>query len=325
MKVLVTGGAGFIGSNFVRMISNSTLGGFDSVTVLDKLTYAGNLKNLDLLANVQDFNFIKGDICDQNLVEGILSKVDTVINFAAESHVDRSIVSSRDFVHTNILGVQVLLDSIKNVNESIRFLQVSTDEIYGSINYGSWDESCPPLPNSPYSATKASAELLVRAYVKTYDLDCIITRSSNNYGPYHFPEKLIPLFITNLIQGRKIPIYGTGNNIRDWLHVDDHCRALDLVIKKGVTGSIYNIGGGQELTNLQITDAILNVMGKTREAIEFVADRKGHDLRYSVNWDKIKTELGYLPLITFEEGLKQTIKWFIENKDWWQPLKKADS
>ena len=325
MNILVTGGAGFIGSNFVRMIANSILDGFDSVTVLDKLTYAGNLKNLDLLANFQDYYFINGDICNQDLVEGALSGVDTVLNFAAESHVDRSIVSSREFVHTNVMGVQVLLDSIRKINKSIRFLQISTDEIYGSIKSGSWDETCPPLPNSPYSATKSAAELIVRAYVKTYGLDCIITRSSNNYGPFHFPEKLIPLFITNLIEGKKIPIYGNGDNVRDWLHVDDHCRALDLVIKKGKTGSIYNIGGGQELTNLQITNMILGLMGKSDNFIEYVEDRKGHDLRYSVNWDRIRTELGYLPLISFEEGLKQTIAWYLENEDWWKPLKKTVS
>lgn len=325
MKILVTGGAGFIGSNFVRMISDSSIIGFESVTVLDKLTYSGNINNLALPNKIHDFHFIEGDICDQDLVKKIISKVDVVINFAAESHVDRSIVSSSEFVQTNIMGVQVLLDEIKNAKKSIRFLQVSTDEIYGSIEAGSWDENSPMLPNSPYSATKASAELLVRSYVQTYGLDCVITRCSNNYGPYHFPEKLIPLFVTNLIEGKKIPIYGLGHNVRDWLHVDDHCRALELVIGKGLPGNTYNIGGGRELTNLEITNLILELMNKDHNSIEYVEDRKGHDHRYSVNWDKIRTELGYQPLINFEDGLKQTIEWYVENVEWWKPLKTSNS
>ena len=325
MKILVTGGAGFIGSNFVRMISNSSIVGFESVTVLDKLTYSGNINNLALPNKIHDFHFIEGDICDQDLVKKIISKVDVVINFAAESHVDRSIVSSSEFVQTNIMGVQVLLDEIKNAKEGIRFLQVSTDEVYGSIESGSWDENSPMLPNSPYSATKASAELLVRSYVKTYGLDCIITRCTNNYGPYHFPEKLIPLFVTNLIEGKKIPVYGQGQNVRDWLHVDDHCRALELVLRKGLAGNTYNIGGGRELTNLEITNLILELMNKDNNSIEYVEDRKGHDLRYSVNWEKIRTELGYQPLVNFEEGLKQTIQWYVENMEWWKPIKKSAS
>ena len=325
MKILVTGGAGFIGSNFVRMISNSSIVGFESVTVLDKLTYSGNINNLALPNKIHDFHFIEGDICDQDLVKKIISKVDVVINFAAESHVDRSIVSSSEFVQTNIMGVQVLLDEIKNAKEGIRFLQVSTDEVYGSIESGSWDENSPMLPNSPYSATKASAELLVRSYVKTYGLDCIITRCTNNYGPYHFPEKLIPLFVTNLIEGKKIPVYGQGQNVRDWLHVDDHCRALELVLRKGLAGNTYNIGGGRELTNLEITNLILELMNKDNNSIEYVEVRKVHDLRYSVNWEKIRTELGYQPLVNFEEGLKQTIQWYVENMEWWKPIKKSAS
>ena len=223
------------------------------------------------------------------------------------------------------MGVQVLLDEIKNAKEGIRFLQVSTDEVYGSIESGSWDENSPMLPNSPYSATKASAELLVRSYVKTYGLDCVITRCTNNYGPYHFPEKLIPLFVTNLIEGKKIPVYGQGQNVRDWLHVDDHCRALELVLRKGLAGNTYNIGGGRELTNLEITNLILELMNKDNNSIEYVEDRKGHDLRYSVNWEKIRTELGYQPLVNFEEGLKQTIQWYVENMEWWKPIKKSAS
>jgi dTDP-glucose 4,6-dehydratase len=321
MKILVTGGAGFIGSNFVRMIANSSLSGYESVTVLDKLTYAGNLDNLSLAKDYENFQFIKGDICDRELVHRLLLNTDTVINFAAESHVDRSIHDSSEFVRTNILGVQVLLDRIKNSNTNIRFLQVSTDEIYGSIDSGSWDEDCPPRPNSPYSATKASAELLVHSYGKTFGIDYLITRCSNNYGPYHFPEKLIPLFITNIIEGKKVPVYGAGKNIRDWLHVDDHCRALDLVLKKADSGAIYNVGGGQEFTNLQLTELILNLMGKDNSSIEYVEDRKGHDFRYSVDWNKIRLDLGYSPQISFDEGLSQTIEWYIENQQWWRALR----
>jgi dTDP-glucose 4,6-dehydratase len=324
VKILVTGGAGFIGSNFIRMIANSSIEDYESIIVLDKLTYAGNLNNLSSVMKNSHIRFIKGDICDQDLIRKLILGVDSIINFAAESHVDRSIRSSEVFVHSNINGVQVILDSIRNVNDRIRFLQVSTDEIYGSIDSGSWDEESPPLPNSPYSATKASAELLVRSYVKTYGLDCVITRCSNNYGPFHFPEKLIPLFITNLIEGKKVPIYGSGNNVRDWLHVDDHCRALDLVIKKGLIGNIYNIGGGRELTNLEITKSILELMGKGTEYIKYVGDRQGHDLRYSINWDKIRIELGYQPQINFDDGLRQTVEWYLDNKNWWLPLKKNE-
>jgi dTDP-glucose 4,6-dehydratase len=256
------------------------------------------------------------------LIEKVVANVDSVINFAAESHVDRSIADSKSFMETNIMGVFNLLEAIRK-HPTVRFLQVSTDEIYGSILEGSWVESDPLLPNSPYSASKASAELLVRSYVRTHNLDCIITRCSNNYGSYHFPEKLIPLFITNLIEEKKVPIYGTGANVRDWLHVKDHCLGLYLALTKGVSGETYNIGGGAELSNMEITQKILDYFEKSLDCVEFVADRLGHDFRYSVNWDKAKNQLGYEPTVSFESGLKETIEWYQMNHQWWKPLKQA--
>jgi dTDP-glucose 4,6-dehydratase len=322
MRILVTGGAGFIGSNFVRMIARGDLKEITSVTVLDKLTYAGVLSNLAEADNLNTYTFVKGDICDSKLVNSLLNEVDAVINFAAESHVDRSIAGAEDFVQTNIVGVQVLLDAIKASRKKIRFLQVSTDEVYGSIESGSWTEEWPLLPNSPYSASKAGGELLARSYQRTHNLDVVITRCSNNYGTHHFPEKLIPLFITNLLEGKKVPVYGSGLNVRDWLHVDDHCRGIYLALTQGKSGEIYNIGGGRELNNLEITDLILNSMGADKSSIEFVEDRKGHDLRYSVDWTKIKRELGYEPQVSFEDGLDKTVKWYKNNETWWKPLKK---
>jgi dTDP-glucose 4,6-dehydratase len=242
------------------------------------------------------------------------------VNFAAESHVNRSIDSSAEFIQTNVLGVQVLLDAIKDGGQKKRFIQVSTDEVYGSIESGSWKEDSPLQPNSPYSASKAGGELLARAYHRTHGLDIIVTRSSNNYGPYHFPEKLIPLFITNLIEGKKVPVYGNGKNVRDWLHVDDHCRAIHKVLFNGRSGEIYNVGGGRELTNLQMTEMIIDGMGGDTSSIEYVRDRKGHDFRYSVDWSKIHTELDYEPLVKFEVGLMETIKWYRAHEDWWKPL-----
>lgn len=321
MRLVITGAAGFIGSNFVRMISKGQFPGVKKVVVLDKLTYAGVEENLKDITNIQNYSFIKGDICDPVIVSSLVKDVDAIINFAAESHVDRSIKSTSDFVQTNIIGVQVLLDAIKNLGRKVRFLQISTDEVYGSIEFGSWKENSPLQPNSPYSASKASGEMLCRAYHKTYDLDVVITRCSNNYGPYHFPEKLIPLFITNLLQDKILPIYGTGSNVRDWLHVDDHCRGIYLALTKGKSGEIYNIGGGRELSNIEITKLILEKMNSDISKIAFVEDRKGHDFRYSVDWTKIKTELGYSPQVNFEDGLSQTIEWYENNKDWWEPLK----
>ena len=321
MKLLVTGAAGFIGSNFVRLIAKGELQSVSSLTVLDKLTYAGVRANLDLAANLSRYEFKQGDICDPVIVTDLLKGVDAVINFAAESHVDRSISGAADFVQTNIVGVQVLLDAIKASGRQIRFLQVSTDEVYGSIESGSWTEEWPLQPNSPYSASKASGELLARSYNKNHGMDVLITRCSNNYGTHHFPEKLIPLFITNLIEGKKVPVYGTGENVRDWLHVDDHCRGIYSVLMNGRSGEVYNIGGGRELKNNEITSLILEAMGADVSSIEYVEDRKGHDLRYSVDWTKINRELGYEPQVKFEDGLRGTIQWYRDNEAWWKPLK----
>jgi dTDP-glucose 4,6-dehydratase len=317
----VTGAAGFIGSNFVRMIAKGDLQGISGIKVLDKLTYAGLKENLELPENFSGYEFVQGDICDPFAVSELLREVDAVINFAAESHVDRSISGAAEFVQTNIVGVQVLLDAIKNSKREIRFLQVSTDEVYGSINSGSWTEDWPLQPNSPYSASKASGDLLARSYNRTHGIDVVITRCSNNYGTHHFPEKLIPLFITNLIEGKKVPVYGTGENVRDWLHVDDHCQGIHSVLMNGRSGEVYNIGGGRELTNNEITSLILEAMGVDESSIEYVEDRKGHDFRYSVDWTKINRELGYEPQVKFEVGLSKTIEWYRDNEAWWKPLK----
>ena len=322
MRLLITGGAGFIGSNFVRQITDGTFPGISSLIVLDKLTYAGLRINLATVGEFAGYRFVEGDICDPRVVGPLIADVDAVINFAAESHVDRSISGASDFIQTNIVGVQVLLDAIKDSGKNIRFLQVSTDEVYGSIEEGSWTEEWPLQPNSPYSASKASGELLARSYNRTHGIDIVITRCSNNYGVHHFPEKLIPLFITNLIESKKVPVYGNGKNIRDWLHVDDHCRGIYSVLMKGKSGEVYNIGGGRELTNLEITNLILKEMGADNSAIEYVEDRKGHDFRYSVDWTKINRELGYEPQVKFEDGLRKTIEWYRNNEAWWKPLKK---
>ena len=319
MRLLVTGGAGFIGSNYVRRVVNGSLPGISSVTVLDKLTYAGTLTNLKDLSS-SDYDFVQGDICDSDLLNQLLPGFDAIINFAAESHVDRSIAGAKDFVITNVLGVQTLLEATKNASVQT-FIQISTDEVYGSIENGSWPESDPLLPNSTYAASKASGDLLARSYYKTHGMDIRITRCSNNYGPNQFPEKVIPLFVTNLIEGKKIPVYGTGMNIRDWLHVDDHCSGIHSALMKGKAGEIYNIGGGLELTNLELTEKILNLMDKSDSEIEYVQDRKGHDLRYSVDWSKAQKEIGYSPQVNFAEGLLETIDWYQENESWWKPLK----
>ena len=321
MRILVTGAAGFIGSNFVRLFAKGEFQEISSITVLDKLTYAGIRENLNSVVNLSCYEFIQGDICDPAVVTTLVAEKDAVINFAAESHVDRSISSSTDFVQTNIVGVQVLLDAIKTSGKSIRFLQISTDEVYGSIRFGSWSEDSPLQPNSPYAASKASGELLARSYYRTHGMDVVITRCSNNYGTHHYPEKMIPLFITNLIEGKKVPVYGTGENVRDWLHVDDHCRGIYLALVKGISGEVYNIGGGCELKNNEITDLILESMGADKSSIEYVEDRKGHDFRYSVDWAKIKGELGYEPQVKFEDGLRETIQWYQDNHAWWKPLK----
>jgi dTDP-glucose 4,6-dehydratase len=318
MRLLITGGAGFIGSNYVRMLVKGELKGISKIIVLDKLTYAGNRRNLIDLDS-SSFEFIHGDVCDTSLVSNLSKQVDAIVNFAAESHVDRSIDSSKQFIQTNILGAHTLLEAARNSNIDI-FLQVSTDEVYGSIIEGSWDEDFPLQPNSPYAASKASADLISQTYHRTYGMDVRITRCSNNYGPYQYPEKVIPLFITNLIQGKRVPLYGQGLNVRDWLHVTDHCRGIHLVLTKGKSGDVFNIGGGRELSNLELTRVILREMGASEERIEEVSDRLGHDFRYSLNIGKIKKDLGYKPKISFEEGIRQTIEWYESHKEWWGPL-----
>jgi dTDP-glucose 4,6-dehydratase len=321
MRVLVTGAAGFIGSNFVRMFHRGDFPQISSIVGFDKLTYAGVLDNLRILERSPNFQFVKGDVCDYEHIFSSIQNVDAVINYAAESHVDRSISGAADFIKANTVGVQVMLDAIKESGKVIRFLQVSTDEVYGSIESGSWTEEWPLQPNSPYSASKASGELLARSYNKTHGMDVVITRCSNNYGTHHFPEKLIPLFITNIIEGKKVPVYGTGENVRDWLHVDDHCRGVYSVLMSGRSGEVYNIGGGRELTNNEITSLILEAMRADKSSIDYVEDRKGHDLRYSVDWTKINRELGYEPQVKFEDGLRETIQWYLDNESWWKPLK----
>jgi dTDP-glucose 4,6-dehydratase len=308
MRVLVTGGAGFIGSNFVELALTDQFPEISSIIVLDKLTYAGKLSNLSSVENNPNFEFIKGDICDVELVNELVGRVDAVINFAAESHVDRSIENSAEFITTNVLGTQVLLDAAKNLNLK-KFVQVSTDEVYGSILEGSWDEDEPLLPNSPYSASKAAADLLVRAYFVTHGLNVNITRCSNNFGPKQDPEKLIPHFILKLCRGEKVPVYGDGLNVRDWLFVDDHCQGIYLALTKGTPGEIYNIGGGTELTNLELTEMLLLLLKKNNTFIEYVPDRLGHDRRYSVNCRKIR-ELGYSPGRNFQENLHLTLSWY---------------
>ncbi len=324
MKLLVTGGAGFIGSNFVRMALTDKFPDFnvEQLTVLDLLTYAGDEENLKPVSSDKRYKFVKGDIRDLELAKKLMQEADQIVHFAAESHVDRSIEGGSEFVSTNVMGTQVLLDAARSTNIK-RFVHVSTDEVYGSISEGSWPEDHPLLPNSPYSASKAGSDLLVRAYNRTHKLDTVITRCSNNYGQYQFPEKVMPLFITNIIEGKKVPLYGNGLNVRDWLHVDDHCRGIALALTKGRAGEVYNIGGGTELTNVELTHKILKAMGVGEEFIQPVEDRKGHDLRYSVDISKINKELGYSPQVIFEEGLLQTINWYKNNEAWWKKHKQS--
>jgi len=288
------------------------------ITILDSLTYAGNLNNLPDLKTNNRLRFVKGDICDPALVDELTTETDIVVNFAAESHVDRSLLNSANFVQTNVAGTTNLLsNSLKN-GVGV-FHQVSTDEVYGSILSGSWDEEFPLRPNSPYAASKASADLIALAYAHSFGMDVRISRCSNNYGPNQHPEKLIPLAITNLIKAKKIPIYGDGLNRRDWLHVEDHCRAIELILEKGRTGQIYNVGGGFECTNLEIAAKISEIMGEGQSTIEFVKDRRGHDFRYSVNWNKLAVETGYEPKNNFNDGLSQTVDWYKNNYEWWAP------
>ncbi|SFW75824.1 dTDP-glucose 4,6-dehydratase [Amycolatopsis australiensis] len=322
MRMLVTGGAGFIGSAYVRAVLSGRYPGFepDELVVLDKFTYAGNRANLAPVAEDERLRVVAGDICDADLVARELKGLDLVVHFAAESHVDRSIAGSAEFVRTNVLGTQTLLQAALD-GEAGRFVHVSTDEVYGSIDEGSWPEDHPVAPNSPYSASKAASDLLVRAFFTTHGLNASITRCSNNYGPYQYPEKVIPLFVTNLVDGLQVPLYGDGLNVRDWLHVDDHCRGIQLVAERGRPGEVYNIGGGAELTNRELTERLLAVTGRDHTAIRPVEDRKGHDRRYSVDITKISTELGYAPRVDIGTGLRDTVDWYRNNRAWWEPLK----
>ena len=315
MKIVVTGGAGFIGSHFVRRLLKNQIQPHE-VTIIDSLTYAGNLRNIEDLMGHANLSFFEMDICDLKLPDKIFLHTDSIVNFAAESHVDRSISSSSAFVKTNIEGTHNLLTKALEYNVP-KFLQISTDEVYGSISEGSWDENFPLSPNSPYAASKASADLLVRSFNKTHGLHTNITRCSNNFGTQQFPEKLIPVIVNSLIQGNKIPIYGNGLNRRDWLSVEDHCRGIELVMNKGKPGEIYNIGGGTELTNLDLAKIILSFFGKQENLLTFVPDRKGHDSRYSVAFDKISNELGYKPEDSFVEKIQEVINWYINHPDWW--------
>jgi len=317
VKILVTGGAGFIGSHFIRKLLS--VKEVQEVLVLDNLTYAGRIENLFEFEEDARFSFVKGDIRDSKIIDELIKEKNFIVNFAAESHVDRSIADSSNFVSTNIVGTHTLLEAVKK-RTGIRYLQVSTDEVYGSIPIGHWTEDSPLLPNSPYSASKASADLLVRAFNVTYGVDTVITRCSNNFGSHQFPEKLIPLSIIKLIKGKKIQIYGNGLNVRDWLHVTDHCEGIYLALIKGKSGSVYNFGANAEKTNLEISDLILDQMGFNESNMEFVGDRLGHDLRYAVSFDKARFELGFEPRIPFEVGIKETIEWYVNNEAWWKDL-----
>jgi dTDP-glucose 4,6-dehydratase len=320
LKLLVTGGCGFIGSNFIRYMFGEHEG--VSITNLDKLTYAGNPENLRDVEGEYDFTFVRGDICDAELVGRLVADgFDAVVNFAAESHVDRSISGPAEFIQTDVFGTFTLLEACRREGTA-RYVQISTDEVYGSIEDGSFTESSPLKPNSPYSASKAGGDLLVRAYHQTYGMPVIVTRSSNNFGPYQYPEKLIPLFITNAMEDNRLPLYGDGMNVRDWLFVTDNCAAIDLVLREGEPGEIYNIGGGQERTNLEITHGILRALGKPESLIERVPDRLGHDRRYSLDFSKL-AGLGYSPRTDFENMLAETVRWYVDNRSWWEPLKAA--
>jgi dTDP-glucose 4,6-dehydratase len=325
MKVLVTGGAGFIGSHYVRTMLAGGFAGFGdaSVTVFDKLSYAGNILNLRRVADHPGFTFVEGDICDGRLLAGILPGHDYVINFAAETHVDGSISSGAAFVAANVTGVQVLAQACVEAGIQ-RLVHVSTDEVYGSVATGSASEDAPILPSSPYAASKAGGDLLALAYARTHGLDVRITRGSNTYGPYQYPEKVIPLFVTNLLEGQAVPLYGDGRHIRSWLHVDDHCRGVQLALCNGRPGGVYNVGSGVELTNVELTRMLLDRCGARWNMVTRVADRKGHDFRYSLDDSRLR-KLGYAPRTSLEAGIAATVRWYLENRDWWQPLKAASA
>ncbi|MFF5448591.1 dTDP-glucose 4,6-dehydratase [Streptomyces sp. NPDC012888] len=317
-RILVTGGAGFIGSHYVRTLLGPDGDPGTSVTVLDKLTYAGNPANVDPVRADPRFSFVHGDICDAVLVDALVAEHDQIVHFAAESHVDRSIHEASDFIRTNVSGTQTLLNAaVRHGLET--FVHVSTDEVYGSIESGSWPETHPLGPNSPYAAAKAASDLVALAFHRTHGLDLRVTRCSNNYGPYQFPEKIIPLFVTRLLDGGRVPLYGDGGNVRDWLHVDDHVRGIELVRGRGRPGEVYNIGGGTELANRELTGLLLEACGTDWSRVDFVEDRKGHDRRYSVDCTKITEELGYRPRKDFAEGLAETVAWYRANRPWWEP------
>lgn len=323
MNLLITGGAGFIGSRFTEMLLTGLIpNSYSSITVVDKLTYSGNLANLESVISTPGFRFIEADICDTEIMTQVFksSSINAVANFAAESHVDRSIASSFEFLQTNVMGTQNLLD-ISRKFEVERYLQISTDEVYGAIPEGSWNEDEPLKPNSPYSASKAGADLLVLAYGKTYGMNIGITRCCNNYGLRQFPEKIIPLFVSNLVDGKRLPIFGDGNQIREWIHVDDHCRGAFGVLENGKPGQIYNIAGTDEFENIELARKIITYFDRSEEdTFDFVADRKGHDFRYSLTGNKIRKDLGILPIVDFEAGLRETIDWYVANESWWRPL-----
>ena len=326
MKILVTGGCGFIGSNFIRYLLKTYPD--DVIINVDKLTYAGNLENLSDFSHSPRYRFVKDDIADASRMEVFINDgIDAIVNFAAESHVDRSIQDPSAFVRTNIFGTFVLLEAIRKVlpRQPIRFLHISTDEVYGSLGeIGAFTEETALAPNSPYSASKTAADVMVRAYHRTYGLPALITRCSNNYGPYQFPEKLIPLMISNAMEDKELPIYGDGLNIRDWIYVEDHCRALDLVLRQGKEGEVYNVGGESEKTNLSVAQTILDHLGKPRSLIRFVADRPGHDRRYAIDFSKIGKELAWRPCVSFEEGIRRTIEWYETHREWWQKIKTGE-
>jgi dTDP-glucose 4,6-dehydratase len=323
MRILVTGGAGFIGSNFARRALSGAYPGLDvsSLVVLDKLTYAGTLDSLTAVADDPRLRFVRGDVCDAALLDELLKGVALVVHFAAETHVDRSIESGADFVMTNVVGTQTVLESALRAGVG-KVVHVSTDEVYGSIESGSWTEGHRLEPNSPYSASKAASDLLALAFAHTHGLPVSVTRCSNNYGPYQFPEKVIPLFLTHLMEGRPVPLYGDGRHIREWIHVDDHCLGIALVAARGRPGHVYNIGSATELTNLELTQAVLGVAGADWSSVRFVSDRKGHDRRYALDSTKIIKELGFRPQVAFDDGLARVARWYEENRAWWEPLKK---